>query len=226
MKNRVLSVAAVAALGFACGDDEADVGVGDGAFSIAITTEASVCGEPPTEPSSVKVTSAQISGDTLTVSVEFPGGCDSHRFDLCWNGGWTRSDPPRFGLWLVHETNDICEALLSEALTFDLAPIESAYYANGLDTGVTDEVLLTIGDELLTYATDGIASDPSAEEACAVGGCNSELCAPSSVVAELATTCVALPEYECLEDAVCERQMDGRCGWTYSDAALQCLNSL
>lgn len=225
MKSVLFALAALVVFTPACGDEEDPaVDFSSGEFSVEVMSAAQVCSGGPTE--SVTVTSAGVSDDTLTVGVQFAGGCGSHRFDLCWNGGWSRSDPPQFGLWLVHETEDRCEALLSEALSFDLRPVEEAYYGDGITPGTANELVLRLGDRQLSYAVDGLDSDDAPEEACATGGCNGELCASASVVEELATACVVLPEYACLQDAVCERQSDGRCGWSYSEEALQCLEQI
>lgn len=39
----------------------------------------------------------------------------------------------------------------------------------------------------------------------------------------MATTCEFRPEYACYRDAACERQADGKCGFTQSEQLTQCL---
>jgi hypothetical protein len=52
---------------------------------------------------------------------------------------------------------------------------------------------------------------------CFVGGCSSQICSDQEGVV---STCEFRPEYACYQQATCERQADGECGWT-QDAALQ-----
>jgi hypothetical protein len=54
---------------------------------------------------------------------------------------------------------------------------------------------------------------------CRPTGCSGQLCAAESV----ATTCEWRPEYACYQTASCERQPDGACGWTMTDALRACL---
>ena len=63
---------------------------------------------------------------------------------------------------------------------------------------------------------------PSTGEACVVGGCNGELC--QDVDEEpLASICIFRPEYVCYKSASCERQVDGKCGWTQTGELEACL---
>jgi eight-cysteine-cluster-containing protein len=45
---------------------------------------------------------------------------------------------------------------------------------------------------------------------CRPTGCSGQVCASEDVI----TTCEFLPEYSCFSLAICERQVDGECGWT------------
>jgi hypothetical protein len=81
-----------------------------------------------TDPIDVK--RAVIVGDALTLDVQYSGGCAEHDFALCYDN--IRSsrgvDPIQAVLTLTHQANgDVCEALLSKTLTFDLTPIADAY---------------------------------------------------------------------------------------------------
>jgi hypothetical protein len=55
---------------------------------------------------------------------------------------------------------------------------------------------------------------------CFVGGCSAQLCSDQDGAI---STCEYLPEYACYQGATCERQVDGACGWTQTDALLECL---
>lgn len=54
---------------------------------------------------------------------------------------------------------------------------------------------------------------------CIVTGCSGQICSDEEVF----TTCEYLPEYDCYRSALCERQADGKCGWTMSDELVSCL---
>ncbi|MEE8410658.1 MAG: hypothetical protein V3T05_13740 [Myxococcota bacterium] len=51
-------------------------------------------------------------------------------------------------------------------------------------------------------------------------GCAGEICSDRNVF----TTCVYLPGYACYDDAVCERQADGACGWTETPGLQLCIS--
>lgn len=57
--------------------------------------------------------------------------------------------------------------------------------------------------------------------ACRATGCSSQLCAEEDMV----TTCEYKDEYACYKSAKCERQKDGKCGWTSSVALTTCLKA-
>lgn len=58
------------------------------------------------------------------------------------------------------------------------------------------------------------------QKSCYVGGCSGQVCSDRQGVI---TTCEWRPEYACYADAVCERQADGSCGFTPSEALQACL---
>ena len=57
---------------------------------------------------------------------------------------------------------------------------------------------------------------------CMSTGCSGQVCADADII----TTCEYKPEYACYENAVCERQADGQCGWTLTAAVGRCLQEL
>jgi hypothetical protein len=65
-----------------------------------------------------------------------------------------------------------------------------------------------------------IASEPAGE--CFVGGCSGQVCSDNPGVI---TTCEFRPEYACYQDATCERQATGQCGWTETAELQACLAS-
>ncbi|HLC99620.1 MAG TPA: hypothetical protein VJC11_01505 [Patescibacteria group bacterium] len=58
---------------------------------------------------------------------------------------------------------------------------------------------------------------------CEVAGCSSQLCVDSSIANDLVTTCEFLAEYSCYRTARCEKQYDGKCGWTQTTELQSCI---
>ena len=74
--------------------------------------------------------SATITGDTLTVSVSYSGGCRTHVFTLVIAASFVGSSPVRLPAVLRHDANgDTCEAFPTESYAFDLALVRSRYRA-------------------------------------------------------------------------------------------------
>jgi hypothetical protein len=55
---------------------------------------------------------------------------------------------------------------------------------------------------------------------CVVSGCNSEICADK----DLFSPCIEKPEFACYQNALCEIQENGSCGWTMTDTLESCLS--
>lgn len=55
---------------------------------------------------------------------------------------------------------------------------------------------------------------------CKVTGCSGQVCSDKDVM----TTCEYLAEYGCYRNAKCERQTDGKCGWTETEELTKCLD--
>ncbi|HVJ92368.1 MAG TPA: hypothetical protein VM580_21355 [Labilithrix sp.] len=60
---------------------------------------------------------------------------------------------------------------------------------------------------------------PQSKPECKRTGCSGHVCADHDVV----TTCIYKPEYACYQEATCERQADGQCGFTQTDELTSCL---
>ena len=69
-----------------------------------------------------------------------------------------------------------------------------------------------------SLTTTPTKSEKSGNE-CVVTGCSNQICASEEVV----TTCDYKEIYSCYENATCEAQEDGRCGWTVDKALIECL---
>jgi len=62
---------------------------------------------------------------------------------------------------------------------------------------------------------------PTAQKACIRSGCSGAVCVEPGH--EVMTTCEWREAYACYRTAACERQRDGRCGWTMTPALQACL---
>lgn len=62
---------------------------------------------------------------------------------------------------------------------------------------------------------------PRASDGCVISGCNGELCAD----VERSSICLYRPEFICYKTASCERQKDGKCGWTQTAELTACLQN-
>jgi hypothetical protein len=58
---------------------------------------------------------------------------------------------------------------------------------------------------------------------CARTGCSNTVCA--EVGKEVMTTCEMRPEYSCYASATCEKQADGACAWTQTEALSTCITA-
>ena len=75
---------------------------------------------------------AGISGDTLTATVSFGGGCETHEFTLVLSDAFMMMDPVRLKATLAHDANgDPCEAWLTEVVEFDLTAAKKAHGEGG-----------------------------------------------------------------------------------------------
>ena len=54
---------------------------------------------------------------------------------------------------------------------------------------------------------------------CKITGCSGQICSDEEVM----TTCEYRNEYACYKNALCERQADGKCGWTQTEELTECL---
>lgn len=80
-----------------------------------------------------------------------------------------------------------------------------------------DEVRVPIRFALFDPEAEGSSTD-----GCKRTGCSGQICSDEDVV----TTCEFRPEYACYQAAVCERQLNGECGWTETEDLTQCLRGI
>jgi hypothetical protein len=61
------------------------------------------------------------------------------------------------------------------------------------------------------------------ETSCVRSGCGGILCTEASKATAPDASCNIQPHFACFDDAVCEVQGNGQCGWTQSDSLSACL---
>lgn len=59
---------------------------------------------------------------------------------------------------------------------------------------------------------------------CKIGGCSGEICQNKSDE-DMASICIAKPEFTCYSSAECTVQDDGNCAWTQTEKLLTCLDA-
>jgi hypothetical protein len=65
------------------------------------------------------------------------------------------------------------------------------------------------------------STQPTAE--CVTAGCSGQLCVAAADASTIVTTCEFKAEYACYANATCEKQSDGKCGWTQTTELKSCL---
>lgn len=76
----------------------------------------------PDDP--VAITSASVDGLLLHATLQFGGGCATHRFALVAGSPIAESNPPYTRFHLAHDAQgDACDALLTKHAQIDLSPI-------------------------------------------------------------------------------------------------------
>jgi len=66
--------------------------------------------------------------------------------------------------------------------------------------------------------------DGTAVQKCITAGCSKELCVEESA-GDQVSICIYKAEYACYKNATCERQQNGQCGWTQTEALQSCLKN-
>lgn len=69
-----------------------------------------------------------ITRNVLELTTRYGGGCEVHDFELYWDGLFMESYPVQVNLQLSHNShNDMCRALITDNLYFDLTLLKTAY---------------------------------------------------------------------------------------------------
>ena len=128
-----------------CGADEDD----SAADAAGVPDAFSACTAADGDPTWLET--ASITDDTLSLDVSYGGGCETHTFQICWDGSFAESAPVQVWLELWHDAaGDGCEAELSETLTFDLTPLKASWQAAyGAESG---EITVHTGGGTVAYS--------------------------------------------------------------------------
>jgi hypothetical protein len=98
-----------------------DTAVEDTATSSA-QSELSLCS--PSHSDWYDLAALEMDGAELLVTLSYSGGCETHSWELCWDGSVAESYPMQVWLELGHDSgNDACEAYITETLRFDVTSI-------------------------------------------------------------------------------------------------------
>jgi len=76
-----------------------------------------------------------------------------------------------------------------------------------------------VEDITIPIDRNGGDTDKSTTGDCIITGCSGHVCSEVEVI----TTCEYREEYACYNNATCERQNDGECGWTLTSKLEMCL---
>ena len=88
-------------------------------------------------------------------------------------------------------------------------------------TGPAGRAQMLKGTQFYTRAKPGggTSSENNQNKPCFKTGCSGQVCADEDVI----TTCEYRPEYDCYKAAKCERQANGKCGFTDTPELRRCL---
>jgi eight-cysteine-cluster-containing protein len=90
---------------------------------------------------------------------------------------------------------------------------------------VTNQVASVLDQQAPIQATDETMENNNGTfGGCVPAGCSGTICAEATEAADIVTTCEYRDEYACYKLTTCERQLDGKCGWTPAAGFASCLN--
>ncbi|MCP4717708.1 MAG: hypothetical protein GY868_21500 [Deltaproteobacteria bacterium] len=115
---------------------------GTDGFSAPITLSNGTSPEEYTiDPFTIE--SPTVEGDELKLTVSYSGGCQEHAFSLVAYSYFVESKPKQAAVLLTHDAHDdMCEAYLTEELSFDLTPLKIQYLDQSQETNGTIILLL------------------------------------------------------------------------------------
>jgi len=107
-------------------DPGGDPGIID-ATPIVVDPERCILFDLDSEPAAIE--HIGLSGDFLTVTVHYSGGCADHSFTLHTGRCFLESWPLQSEIFLIHEDpGDPCDSVVTEERVFDLTPLKEVYW--------------------------------------------------------------------------------------------------
>ncbi len=92
------------------------------------------------------IDSMKITGNILSIMVNYSGGCKTHEWELISNGMYEKSLPPKVAVCLQHKNNgDACRELVTKELKFNIAKLKSPN---------SKTVIVKIGDKQIRYTQE------------------------------------------------------------------------
>lgn len=83
----------------------------------------------------------------------------------------------------------------------------------------------TFVEEISGNKIEDNANKPVISPDCKIAGCSGQLCIDKNAE-DAITTCEYRTEYACYKSARCEKQTDGRCGWTETEQLIECIQKV
>jgi hypothetical protein len=81
-------------------------------------------GDIETPSDLIQITGVTISGNIMSIDVNYSGGCEEHNFQLIGSVNISKSLPPIRSVKLVHNANgDACRKLEERTLVFDISDL-------------------------------------------------------------------------------------------------------
>jgi hypothetical protein len=115
---KLLSIFAVCALLFACGNTDKIPTVKD-----SETVKAQL-GDTTIDSDAITILGTSLEGNILSIEVEYSGGCEKHWFDLIGSFAIIKTLPAKRTVKLIHNaSNDACRQLITQTLKFDVSAL-------------------------------------------------------------------------------------------------------
>ena len=115
-----------------CGSPQADSGgssAGEttpGTREDPVVVSTSCPGDLPKD--AYQLTTAELEGEMIALTLGYGVGCRTHRFHACWDGRFAESFPPQTWIAFHHDADgDTCEAFITKTVYVDVSPLLRAY---------------------------------------------------------------------------------------------------
>lgn len=95
-------------------------------------------GETDQTSDNFSITDVRVKGNTLSIDVNYSGGCEEHQFEMVGSKNIAKSLPPIRSIQLVHKANgDKCKKLVMQTIEVDIKAL-----AHKQESG--DKIFLTL----------------------------------------------------------------------------------